>query len=154
MRTGPEFAAALHGQVGTSTRVSATPWESTSSTTRRRFREARCGWRTRLSAIREANRQVRNDLLKSSAVAALIALVLAFIATQSIGRRLARITDFAERVAAGDLSARIEEESSRRNRACRLGAGQDGAQAGGRLPDGGVEPPDAGDAAELHAGSR
>ena len=52
------------------------------------------------------------DLLKSSAVAALIALVLAFIATQSIGRRLARITDFAERVAAGDFSARIEEEST------------------------------------------
>ena len=42
---------------------------------------------------------------------ALIALVLAFIATQLIGRRLARITDFAERIAAGDLSARIQEES-------------------------------------------
>ena len=65
-----------------------------------------------LSAIREANRRVRSDLLKSSAVAVLIALVLGFIATQSIGRRLARITDFAERVAAGDLSARIEEEST------------------------------------------
>jgi two-component system phosphate regulon sensor histidine kinase PhoR len=65
-----------------------------------------------LSAVRDANRQVRNDLLKSSAVATLIAAVLAFLATQSIGRRLARITDFAERVAAGDLSARIEEESS------------------------------------------
>ena len=39
-------------------------------------------------------------------------MLLAFIATQSIGRRLMRITDFAERVAAGDLSARIEEESS------------------------------------------
>ena len=65
-----------------------------------------------LSDIRDANRRVRNDLLKSSAVAALIALVLAFLATQSIGRRLARITDFAERVAAGDLSARIEEEST------------------------------------------
>jgi two-component system phosphate regulon sensor histidine kinase PhoR len=58
------------------------------------------------------NRQVRNDLLRSWAIAVLIALVLAFLATQSIGRRLARITDFAERVAAGDLSARIEEESS------------------------------------------
>jgi two-component system phosphate regulon sensor histidine kinase PhoR len=64
-----------------------------------------------LSTVRAANRQVRTDLLKSSAVAALVALVLAFIATQSIGARLARITDFAERVAGGDLSARIEEES-------------------------------------------
>ena len=38
--------------------------------------------------------------------------LLAFLATQSIGRRLLRITDFAERVAAGDLSARIQEEST------------------------------------------
>ena len=52
------------------------------------------------------------DLLKGSALAALLALLLALIATQSIGRRLLRITDFAERVAAGDLSARIQEESS------------------------------------------
>ena len=34
------------------------------------------------------------------------------MATQSIGRRLVRITDFAERVAAGDLSARIQEGAS------------------------------------------
>jgi two-component system phosphate regulon sensor histidine kinase PhoR len=107
----PEFAAALHGEVGTAIRVShslgsdfiyiAAPIP---------------GGAVRLahpmSAIRDANRRVRDDLLKSSAVAVLVALVLAFIATQSIGRRLARITDFAERVAAGDLSARIEEESS------------------------------------------
>jgi two-component system phosphate regulon sensor histidine kinase PhoR len=66
----------------------------------------------RLSAIDDVNRQVRNNLLKTSAVAALFALALAFVATQSIGRRLVRITAFAERVAAGDLSARIEEESS------------------------------------------
>ena len=56
-----------------------------------------------LSAVRDANREVRNDLLKSSAIAVMIALVLAFIAAQSIGRRLLLITDFAERVAAGDL---------------------------------------------------
>ena len=66
----------------------------------------------RLSVIDDINRQVRNNLLKSSAVAALLALALAFIAAQSIGRRLVRITAFAERVAAGDLSARIQEESS------------------------------------------
>ena len=66
----------------------------------------------RLSVIDDINRQVRNNLLKTSAVAALLALALAFIAAQSIGRRLVRITAFAERVAAGDLSARIQEESS------------------------------------------
>jgi two-component system phosphate regulon sensor histidine kinase PhoR len=66
----------------------------------------------RLSAIDDVNRQVRNNLLKTSAVAALFALALAFVATQSIGRRLIRITAFAERVAAGDLSARIQEGAS------------------------------------------
>ncbi|MGA9564781.1 MAG: ATP-binding protein [Candidatus Korobacteraceae bacterium] len=106
----PEVIAALQGQVGSSTRSSRTVgvtflYEAVpipGGVVRLAYR---------LSAIDEVNRQVRNNLLKSSAVAALVALVLAFIATQSIGRRLGRITDFAERVAAGDLSARIQEES-------------------------------------------
>ena len=41
-----------------------------------------------------------------------VAILLALIATYSIGRRLTRITEFAERVAAGDLSARIQEGAS------------------------------------------
>ena len=106
----PEFAQALQGQMGRATRASRTVgveflYEAVPIP----------GGAVRLahplSAVREANRQVRNDLLKSSAVAALIALVLAFIATQLIGRRLTRITNFAERIAAGDLSARIQEGS-------------------------------------------
>jgi two-component system phosphate regulon sensor histidine kinase PhoR len=108
--TRPEFAQALQGQVGTATRSSRTVgvdflYEAAPIP----------GGAVRLahplSAVRDANRRVRNDVLKSSAVAALVALVLACIATQLIGRRLARITDFAERIAAGDLSARIQEES-------------------------------------------
>jgi len=107
----PEFASALRGQMGRATRLSHTVGVNF-------LYEAAPipGGAVRLahplSAIRDVNRQVRNDLLRSWAIAVLIALVLAFLATQSIGRRLARITDFAERVAAGDLSARIEEESS------------------------------------------
>jgi two-component system, OmpR family, phosphate regulon sensor histidine kinase PhoR len=107
----PEVAAALHGQVGTSIRVSRSMGVDFLYTA-----APVPGGVVRLahpmSAIRDANRQVRNDLLKSSAIAVLIALVLAFLATESIGQRLARITGFAERVAAGDLSARIEEEST------------------------------------------
>ena len=106
----PEFAQALQGQMGTATRSSATVGVD--------FLYAAVpipGGAVRLahplSAVRDANRRVRNDVLKSSAVAALIALVLAFTATQLIGRRLARITAFAGRIAAGDLSARIQEES-------------------------------------------
>jgi two-component system phosphate regulon sensor histidine kinase PhoR len=65
-----------------------------------------------LSAIQEANRRIGRDLLEAALVAALIAMLLAILATHSISRRLVRITDFAERVAAGDLSARIQEEST------------------------------------------
>ena len=106
----PEFARALQGQMGSATRSSRTVgidflYEAAP------IPSGAVRLAHPLSAIRDANRRVRNDVLKSSAVAALIALVLAFIATQLIGRRLARITDFAERIAAGDLSARIKEES-------------------------------------------
>ncbi len=107
----PEFVSALHGQVGTATRLSKTIGVDLlyvavpipGGAVRMAYP---------LNSIREANRQIRRDLIEGSAVAGLLALLLAFIATQSIGRRLLRITEFAERVAAGDLSARIQEEAS------------------------------------------
>jgi two-component system phosphate regulon sensor histidine kinase PhoR len=108
--TRPEFVAALHGQVGISTRMSKTV-----AVELLYVAVPIAGGAVRmaypLQAIHEANRQIRRDLMEGSAVAGLLALLLAFIATQSIGRRLLRITDFAERVAGGDLSARIQEGS-------------------------------------------
>lgn len=107
----PEFIAALHGQIGSSRRVSKTIGvELLYVAVPLPGGAVRMAYP--LSAIREANRQVTIDLIEASLAAAVLALLLAFIATQSIGRRLLRITDFAERVAAGDLSARIQEESS------------------------------------------
>lgn len=106
----PEFATALRGQVGVSTR-----WSRTLGVEFLYVAAPIRGGAVRmaypLSTIREANRRVTLDLLKASAVAMLVAMVLVLIATQSIGRRLIRITEFAERVAAGDLSARIQEGS-------------------------------------------
>ena len=106
----PEFATALRGQVGTSTR-----WSRTLGVEFLYVAVPIPGGAVRmaypLSSIREANRRVTLDLLKASAVAVLVAMVLVLVATQSIGRRLIRITEFAERVAAGDLSARIQEGS-------------------------------------------
>ena len=55
---------------------------------------------------------VRHTLLWTSALAALGAAALALVAAQSVERRLRRIVDFAARIASGDLSARIAEESS------------------------------------------
>ena len=104
----PEVIAALHGGSGSSIRSSRTlgvPFLYCAAPVPGGV--VRLAYR--LSAIDGVNRNVRNSLLKSTAVSALVALVLAFVATQSIGRRLVRITAFAERVAAGDLSARIQE---------------------------------------------
>ena len=106
--TRPEFVAALQGRIGSATRLSKTIGVDLlyvavpipGGAVRMAYP---------LSSIREANREIRRDLLEGSAVAGLLALLLVLAATQSIGRRLLRITDFAERVAAGDLSARIQE---------------------------------------------
>lgn len=107
----PEFISALHGQVGSSTRMSRT-----TGTELLYVAAPVPGGAVRmaypLTAIRDANHHIRRELIEGSVLAALVAMLLAFVATQSIGRRLMRITDFAERVAAGDLSARIEEESN------------------------------------------
>jgi two-component system phosphate regulon sensor histidine kinase PhoR len=109
--TRPEFVSALQGKVGSSIR--------TSHTTGVRLLYVAVpaqGGAVRmaypLTVLQQANGQVRDDLLESSAVAVLIAMAFAFLATQSIGRRLSRITNFAEQVAAGDLSARIQESST------------------------------------------
>jgi two-component system phosphate regulon sensor histidine kinase PhoR len=108
--TRPEFVAALHGQTGSSTRLSKTVGvELLYVATPIAGGAVRMAYP--LSSIRDANSEIRRDLIEGSAVAGLLALLLSFVATQSIGRRLLRITDFAERVAAGDLSARIQEEA-------------------------------------------
>jgi len=48
---------------------------------------------------------------KSALLAFVVALVISSIAARSMARRLQRIVRFAERVAAGELAARIEETS-------------------------------------------
>ena len=106
--TRPEFAAALRGQVASSTRVSKTIGAELLYVAVP-IRGGAVRMADRLNAIQEANVQIRRDLVKGSSLAAILALLLAFVATQSIGRRLLRITEFAERIAAGDLSARIQE---------------------------------------------
>jgi len=108
--TRPEFISALQGRVGISARPSHTiGTDLLYVAVPIPVGAVRMAYP--LSSIRQANQRIRRELLEGSALAALLAMVLAFLGTQSIGHRLIRITDFAERVAAGDLSARIEEES-------------------------------------------
>ncbi len=87
-----------------------------------RYPAARCEWRIRCSRYRKPIGRFGATWLEGSAVAGLLALLLAFIATQSIGRRLLRITDFAERVAAGDFLPEFKR-LRRRDRRGGVGAG-------------------------------
>ena len=108
--TRPEFAAALQGEVGSSVRLSHTV-----NTNLLYVAVPIPGGAVRLAyplaAIEQTTAQVRRTLLQSSALALVVAMLLAGLAALSVSRRLNRIVKFAERVAAGDLSARIAESS-------------------------------------------
>jgi two-component system, OmpR family, phosphate regulon sensor histidine kinase PhoR len=64
-----------------------------------------------LSDVEAASKRVHHALLLGSLIAFVIVMLLAGIAAQYTARRLQRIVHFAERVAAGDLTARISATS-------------------------------------------
>jgi two-component system phosphate regulon sensor histidine kinase PhoR len=106
----PEFAAALKGQVGTDTRASgnvgidflyvAAPISGGAA----RLADS-------LSDLGAATSSLRKTLLTGSALAFLVALVLAGVLAQLTARRLQRIVEFANKIASGELTARIAEPS-------------------------------------------
>jgi two-component system, OmpR family, phosphate regulon sensor histidine kinase PhoR len=105
-----EFVAALKGVIGTDTRRSRTvgiPFLYVAAPV--------AGGAVRLayplSDVEAALTRVRRQLLLGSLLAFVVALVISAVAAQSTARRLHRIVRFADRVAAGDLAARIEEPS-------------------------------------------
>jgi two-component system phosphate regulon sensor histidine kinase PhoR len=65
-----------------------------------------------LPEIETTDRPLNRALLWGSLAAILFALTVAAIASQYVGWRLERIVKFAERVAAGDLTARIASSST------------------------------------------
>ena len=108
--TRPEFVAALRGEVGSDTRRSRTvgvPFLYVAAPV--------AGGAVRLayplSDVEASVSQVRRTLLDSSLLAFAVALLISGIAARSTARRLKRIVSFADRIAAGDLTARIEETS-------------------------------------------
>jgi len=107
----PEFQAALAGRIGTHTRRSASvdiPYLYVAAPVR--------GGAVRmaypLASVQATMREVSRRLLLGGVVALLVAIVIAAIASRLISRRLREIVHFAERVAAGDLSARISTRST------------------------------------------
>jgi two-component system, OmpR family, phosphate regulon sensor histidine kinase PhoR len=119
--TRPEFAEALqHGRVGSSVRSSSTigvpflyvavPLEQPSGAADGEPAAVRLAYP--LAALHRTTAGVRHTLLWTSGLAVLVAVALSLIAAQSVSRRLRRIVDFAARIASGDLTARIAEDSS------------------------------------------
>jgi two-component system, OmpR family, phosphate regulon sensor histidine kinase PhoR len=64
-----------------------------------------------LSDVEASSRQVHRALLLGSLIAFVIVMVLAAIGAQYTARRLQRIVNFADRIATGDLTARISATS-------------------------------------------
>ncbi len=106
----PEFVAALQGGIGTDTRTSHTlgidflyvAAPVSGGAVRLAYP---------LATLGAASSQLRRTLLIDSALAFLVALVLAGVLAQFTARRLQRIVQFANKIAAGELTARIAENS-------------------------------------------
>jgi len=106
----PEVAAALSGKVGSATRLSHTVGidflyvaaPSGDKVVRLAYR---------LSNIQAHISGIRRTIFSATALALLLALLLAIVIAEIMSRRLRRIVEFAEKIAAGDLSARIAETS-------------------------------------------
>ena len=106
----PEIAAALTGKTGSDTRLSHTVGiEFLYVAVPSGDKVVRLAYP--LSSIQEHVRQIRSALIRGTMLALLLALLLAMVIAEVIARRLRRIVDFAEKIAAGDLSARIAERS-------------------------------------------
>jgi len=105
----PEVAAALKGENCTATRLSPVGVEFLYVAVPSGDKIARLAYP--LATIRTHIADIQRTLLRSAALALLFALALAIGVAQTVASRLKRIVGFAERVAAGDLSARIAESS-------------------------------------------
>ncbi len=106
----PEFQAALAGRVGTDERISKSlsiPFIYAAAPI--------SGGAVRLAYpltdLAESSRRVHRALLSGSGIALVATLLLAAVAAQLTSNRLHRIVDFADRIAAGDLTARIASGS-------------------------------------------
>ncbi len=106
----PEVAAALAGKTGIATRLSHTVGiEFLYVAAPSGDKVVRLAYP--LTSIQNHVAQVRTSLFRATLLALLLALLLAIAIAEIIARRLRRIVDFAEKIAAGDLTARIAERS-------------------------------------------
>lgn len=106
----PEVAAALTGKTGSATRLSHTVGiEFLYVAVPSADKIVRLAYP--LSSIQNQLAQIHSAILRATLLALLLAVLLAIVIAELISRRLRRIVDFAEKIASGDLSARIAERS-------------------------------------------
>jgi two-component system phosphate regulon sensor histidine kinase PhoR len=104
----PEVVSALNGSPGAATRLSKTVGiEFLYVAVPAGDKVVRLAYP--LSSIAAQIARIRGALMRATLLALVFALVMAFAGAQMISSRLRRIVGFAERVASGDLSARIAE---------------------------------------------
>jgi two-component system phosphate regulon sensor histidine kinase PhoR len=109
--TRPEFRAALGGTPGSNTRRSHTLGiEFLYVAAPISGGAIRLAYP--LADIERTAAEIRAPLLTASALALLVSAILAAITAQAIAKRLRRIMVFAERIAAGDLGARLDDRSN------------------------------------------
>ncbi len=108
--TRPEFIEALRGGIGMSER-----WSHTIGVPFLYVAAPISGGAVRmaypLASVQQTTATVHRTLLIGSLIALLVAAVIAALIAQLVSRRLRRIVAFAERVASGDLTARVAESS-------------------------------------------
>ena len=103
----PEFDAALHGKTGIATRQSATTGEKylyvaiPEGTKRGAVRLA-----YRLSAMENSIQAVETNLFLATLISALLTCILAATISSNLARRTRDLAALAQRIAAGDFSAR------------------------------------------------
>ncbi|MCI0350177.1 MAG: ATP-binding protein [Acidobacteriales bacterium] len=107
----PEFAAALRGEAGESTRFSATV-HTDFLYVALPVRDGAVRLAYPLASIQESTAAIRRSLLWSSAIAILAAMIIAALIAHAISRRLQRMLQFAEEIARGNFSVRLAEISS------------------------------------------
>jgi two-component system, OmpR family, phosphate regulon sensor histidine kinase PhoR len=106
----PEVKAALEGATGTNVRVSKTVGvEFLYLAVPGGDKVVRLAFP--LSSIQGHIAQIRQTLLRGTALALALALLIALAVAQRVSRRLRRIVGFAEQIASGNLAARIAEHS-------------------------------------------
>jgi two-component system phosphate regulon sensor histidine kinase PhoR len=109
--TRPEFITALRGNIGTASRKSptlGTPFLYAAAP----IPGGAVRMAYPLSVVQQTQARVWRSMVTGSAVALLVALILAAFIARLLSRRLRKIVAFAERIATGDLSARIDQHST------------------------------------------